>query len=175
VELKIGVALAVVALTAGCRFIPQPAAPAPVVPPLPRVDTVTITRDVAPPIPAGTAAELCLSTGQNITIHISPEGDTLVGPARTRLRDLPGITFAGTYARGHSWFTRDEQVRFENRNYMRLGSAARQDCNDLKNVGDFEGVPVFAEIAAPAPLALIYVPVRPGYFQAYATRIVPTR
>jgi hypothetical protein len=175
VELKNAVALTVVAFAAGCRFIPQPAQ-APIVPPEPpRVDTVTITRDVAPAIPTGTPSELCLSTGQNITIHISPEGDTLVGPARTRLRDLPGITFAGTYARGHAWYTRDEQVSFENRNYMRLGSAARQDCNDLKNVGEYEGVPVFAEVAAPAPLALIFVPVRPGYFQAYATRIVPPR
>ena len=173
-ELKNVSAFAVAFIAAGCRFI-SPPPPAPVVATPPRVDTVTITRDVAPPIPPGTPAEICLSTVQNITVHISPEGDTLIGPARTRLRDLAGVTFAGTYARGHAWFTRDEQVRFENRNYMRLGSAARQDCNDLKNVGAYEGVPVFAEIAAPAPLALIYVPVRPGYFQAYATRIEPPR
>jgi hypothetical protein len=174
VELRNGIALSVLLLAAGCRFL-SPPPPAPIVAVPPRVDTVIVTRDIAPPIRLGTPAEVCLSTGQNVTIHISPEGDTLIGAARTRLRDLTGLAFAGAYAAGRGWYTRREDVLFEKRTYTRLGSPARQDCNDLKQVGDYEGVSVFAEITAPAPLALIYVPVRPGYFQAYATRIAAPR
>lgn len=63
------------------------------------MDTITITREVPPPLPEGDAATICLSTGQNIDIRVSAAGDTLIGPRRVRLRDLgPAVGFVGTYA-----------------------------------------------------------------------------
>lgn len=154
-------ALATLALTA-CASEPPPP-PEPVV----QVETVTVTREVPPPLPEGRPATVCLATGQEVQIHISPGGDTLVGPDRVALRDLRGIAFAGNYADDEPWFSRGDAIAFNERRYDKFGTESSMSCDDLEIVGAYNGVNLFAEPMAQAPYETVYVPARPGVFQAY--------
>jgi len=137
--------------------------------PAPPPDTVTITREVAPPLPTGQATEICLATGETIQVLVTAQGDTLVGPARTSIRVLrqAGVVFAGEYAQGRAWFDQDQPITFENRPYQKSGGEVRLNCPDLVRVGDFQGVPLFAMRNATQPYTQLYVPVRPGVWQMY--------
>ncbi|MGQ0561334.1 MAG: hypothetical protein ACT443_05615 [Gemmatimonadota bacterium] len=128
-----------------------------------RTDTVTVVKEVAPPLPEGDSAELCLSTGMTAQVRITPQGDTLIGAARVNLATLrPVLDFAGAYAQ--EW---PDTVRFERRLYRKSGVVAKRTCDELKQVGEQRGVPIFAEVTAPQGLPAIEVPVRPGAFQTY--------
>lgn len=156
------------AVLTACGGGPAPEPPEPVV----RVDTVTITREVAPPVPEGRATTLCLASGQNAEIHISPAGDTLVGPRRVPLADLgPAIGFVGDYADDEGWFASDDPVAVGNRSFSRFGPRETRDCTELRIVGDFNGVNIFADTDAAEPFEVLYVPVRPGVFQAYRAQV----
>ena len=98
--------------------------------PAPPPDTVTITRDVAPPLPTGTATSMCLATGETIQVLVTAQGDTLVGPARTSIRALrqAGVVFAGDYAQGRAWFEQDQQITFEEVSYQKSGVVSRYLC-----------------------------------------------
>lgn len=137
-----------------------------------RLDTITITREVEPPLPEGRLATVCLASGQNVEVRISPAGDTLVGPSRVALGDLgPAIGFVGSYAAGESWFVDDGAVTLERRSFSKFGQPASRDCRGMKIVGDFHGVNLFAEVSASSPFQTIYVPVRPGVFQPYQAQV----
>jgi hypothetical protein len=154
-------------LLCGCQ--PQPA-PIPLPPPpaAPRVDTVFITKEVAPPLAAGVATTLCLSTGLPVQVRIAANGDTLIGERRVPLRELrPGIVFEGSYAGTRDWLTRATPITFERNSYRRLGAQVALACEDLKQIGLHDGVPLFAELTAASPLETFYVPVSPGWFQMY--------
>jgi hypothetical protein len=45
----------------------------------------------------------------------------------------------------------------------------KRACDELKLVGAFRGVPVFASVTEPQGLPTIVVPIRPGFFQNYTT------
>jgi len=159
----------VLAATACSRFRPRQPPPPP--PPPPRVDTVTIVREVPPPLPQGTAVEICLSTGYPMRALLTATGDTLVGPTRISIDSLrPGLDFAGTYAHGRAWLTATRPIVFERRNYDRIGQPITLRCDDLKAIGQYDDVPVFAMLDAPSPVEFIYVPIRPGLFQVYRRR-----
>lgn len=133
-----------------------------------RVDTVTVTQTVAPPLPDGRPVEVCLSTGVTAQIHIGANGDTLIGERRSPLRELrPALTFPGAYAGDREWFQRGAVVSFENRRYRRAGVERERVCDELKLVGHYDGVPVFAEVTAPQALPMIIIPARPGVYQDY--------
>lgn len=137
-----------------------------------RLDTITITREVEPPLPEGRLTNICLANGQNVEIRISPAGDTLVGPERVALSDLgPAIGFVGNYAGEETWFVEDETVTFENRAFSKFGQPASRDCRGMKIVGDANGVNLFAEVTGSSPFEVLYVPVRPGVFQSYQTQV----
>ena len=129
------------------------------------MDTVTVevVKEVAPPLPAGDTATICLSNGMPAPILITASGDTLVGEARVSLKAVrPILAFAGTYA--EQW---PDTVRFERRVYRRSGVARKRDCDELKHVGEHNGVAIYADVTAPQPLPAISVPVRAGFFQTY--------
>jgi hypothetical protein len=147
---------------------PEPPEPEPMV----RVDTVVITREVSPPVPEGRATMLCLASGQNAEIRVSPAGDTLVGPQRVRLTDLgPAIGFVGNYAGDESWFTQDQPLTLNRRAFSKFGQPESRDCRGMKIVADFNGVNVFSDVAASEPFRILYVPVRPGVFQSYQAQV----
>ncbi len=144
--------------------------------PAPPPDTITVTREVEPALPQGTATQLCLATGETVTVYVTPQGDTLVGPRRVSVRQLgPGVAFAGEYAEGRSWFTNDEPVLFQERSYQQAGGQVSMNCANLMRVGEFGGVPLFADTGATSPYARLYVPVRPGVWQAYETNLAAVR
>ncbi|TVP76138.1 MAG: porin family protein [Gemmatimonadales bacterium] len=144
--------------------------------PAPPPDTVTIEREVEPELPEGTPTQICLATGENVTVYITPQGDTLVGPRRVNVADLgPGVAFAGEYADGRDWFVNDEPVDFDDLEYVRSGGIIGLDCADIMQVGEFEGVPLFADAGAERPFETLYVPVRPGEWQAYQTDLAEVR
>ena len=127
-----------------------------------------VTRAVEAPLPEGNAVDVCLSTGVTAQIHVTASGDTLIGEKRVRISELrPAVTFAGVYAQDRGWFRRGEVVRFDTRSYQRAGVDRVRACDELKLVGEYDGVPIFAEVTAPQVLPLIIVPVRPGVFQDY--------
>jgi hypothetical protein len=144
--------------------------------PAPPADTVVVTREVAPALPEGTPADICLATGQNERVWLTAQGDTLVGPERTSIRELrPGVVFAGAYAAGRDWYTSDESIRFESASYDKSGDEVSLTCADIMRVGEHMGVPLFATRSAERPFETLYVPVRPGVWQAYQTGLQRTR
>lgn len=148
------------------------AEPAPLPDPMARVDTVVVTREVAPPLPAGRATRICLATGQAAEIHVSAAGDTLVGPRRVPLADLgPAIGFVGRYAGGEPWFINDEAITFDRRQFNKFGQAEARECGAMKIVGDFGGVNLFADATSAAPFEVLYLPVGPGVFQPYRSQV----
>jgi hypothetical protein len=148
---------------------PRPAAPAP--------------RPPAPPAPPEEPGEpelsptrICLSTGQNVNIYLTPQGDTLVGPQRISVREVgEAAAFPGTYAEGRGWFVNDETITVEERSYQKSGAEVGLDCTDLVQVAEYQGVPVFAVRGASRPLEVVYVPVRPGVWLAYRTDLARVR
>jgi hypothetical protein len=104
-----------------------------------------------------------------MTAHvlIAANGDTLVGSQRVSIKTLqPAINFAGAYAADHAAFTTDT-LRFEKRVYRRSGVAQKRVCDELKMIGSYDGVPIFAEITAREPLTTVIIPLKPGIFQDY--------
>jgi hypothetical protein len=163
---KIVAVVAATAFLSGCSvFQPKPRT-------VTQVDTVVVTKEVAPPLPTGDSAEVCLSTGMPARILVTSSGDTLIGPDRVKLKTVqPLLTFQGAYAFDKSWFSRSDTLRFERRVYRKAGQPKKRSCDELKLVGDFAGVPVFAEVTAPQPLPGIEIPVSPGIFQPYTTPV----
>ena len=151
-----------------CGKSAPPAAPAPP----PRVDTVLVTKEVAAPLPEGTPAEICLSTGFSLPVLIAASGDTLIGDARVSIKQTrPGFVFEGGYAEGKPWFASGQPITFEKRSYKKDGEPRKLKCEDLKHVGVNSGVPLFADLAAPPPLEVIFTPIHPGLYQAYKTTL----
>jgi hypothetical protein len=131
-------------------------------------DTVVVTRVETPPLQAGTAATICLSTGDGVDVFLTSAGDTLVGPSRTPLSELrPAVALAGVYAENRAWFETGEPVTFEQRSFGRLGAPVQLDCGDIRLVGEHQGVPLFVLGTGVASPDILYVPVRPGVWQPY--------
>jgi len=144
--------------------------------PAPPPDTVVVTQQVQAPLPEGTATQICLATGENVTVYITPQGDTLVGDRRVPVTALgPGVAFAGEYAAGRSWYEADQAISFQQRQYVRSGGPLNLDCANIMQVGEYEGVPLFADVGAQQPYQTLYVPVRPGVWQAYQTDLAAVR
>jgi len=146
--------------------------------PPPPPDTVVVEREVevAPPLPTGEPASMCLATGQDVEVLITAQRDTLVGPDRVDISELrPGVVFAGTYAEDRPWFTGDEAITFGERDYQKSGGEVRLRCADIMRVGEYEGVPLFTDRTAEEPYETLYVPVRPGVWQAYEAGLRRTR
>ena len=132
-------------------------------------DTVVVIRVETRPPPAGAAATLCLSTGDPIEVLLTLAGDTLVGPARAPLSELrPGVVLAGVYAADRAWFETGEPITFEEISYIKTGTAAGLDCDEIRQVGEHLEVPLFVTGIGAGSQAILFVPVRPGVWQPYS-------
>ena len=132
-------------------------------------DTVVVTRIENPAPPAGTPVTLCLSTGDPVEVLLTLAGDTLVGPSRAPLSELrPGVVLAGVYAANRAWFEAGEPITFEERSYGRNGAALGLDCGDIRQVGEYLGVPLFVTGIGGGPQEILFVPERPGVWQRYS-------
>jgi len=137
--------------------------------PAPPPDTVVVQVAVGEgPVRDGISSSICLSTGQNVPIMLTPAGDTLLGPEATPIRTLrPGLVFAGTYAGNAFWYQDGAIVVFEGGDFGRSPDTFPIDCDQILRVGVYQGVPVFAVINARRPLDVIFIPVRPGVWHRY--------
>jgi hypothetical protein len=63
----------------------------------------------------------------------------------------------GSYAKGKEWFEADEPIRLGGVDFAKNAPALRYDPTDLLRVGEFEGVPVFAEKGGAVNPSIIYV------------------
>jgi hypothetical protein len=134
-----------------------------------------------PPPPAERAITVCVIVDgqiQQVQAVFRPDaGDTLVMVDGTRrpFRELHPVT-APNYAAGATWFVAAEPVTFGGRRYDRFGLPRVITPAELRRVGEFQGVPVFAATDAPAQPEVVYVPVRTGCeFQAYQLQEVTRR
>ena len=77
-----------------------------------------------------------------------------------------GVT-AG-YAGQEVWFTGGQPVTLQGRSYVKYGGERRVPLNQLRRVGDFQGVPLYGAPADSVRPQAVYVPVRVGcIFSAY--------
>ena len=136
--------------------------------PPPPPDTVVV-RSAAAPAPFVEEGTVCLSTGENIPIRLTADGDTLVAPAWISTRRMrPNVVFAGGYAGESFWYRAGEPIEFEGARFERSEEEAFPvDCGQILRVGVHEGVPVFAVLSARRPLDALFVPVRPGLWRRY--------
>ena len=143
--------------------------------PPPAPDTVVIIEDTipTPAVEGAVDASICLSTGQNVPIQVTPAGDTLVGPEGTSLRSLPGLEFSGAYAGTAFWYLDDRVIIFEGADFRKSDDVFPIDCGQILRVGVYQGVPVFAVLNAQRPLEVIFIPVRPGVWQRYERGMRP--
>lgn len=127
-----------------------------------KTDTVTVMKEVVAPLPNGDTTTICLGNGMPVTVRIDG-ADTLIGDARVKVKDVaPALAWAGSYTVALDTLT------FEKRKYRKQGKPAIRLCDELKDVGRYNGVTVFADVTAPNNLPLILLPTTPGFFQAYA-------
>jgi hypothetical protein len=159
--------------TFGAARTPQAAPRRPAPAPPPSVPPAPPAPEEERPVSAGS---LCLATGENTEIFLTPQGDTLVGPERVSVRDVGrDAAFPGSYAEGRTWYRDDLPVSFEERSYQRSGGEVGLDCRDVVRVGEHEGVPIFAAWGSERPFEVIYLPVRAGIWHAYRTDLARVR
>ncbi|MCH7564307.1 MAG: hypothetical protein IH968_10840 [Gemmatimonadetes bacterium] len=139
--------------------------------PAPPPDTVVVSRTDPPPLGTGRTMELCLASGVAVDVLVMATGDTLVGPDRVPLESLrPGLAFAGTYAGGLAFYEADDPVRLGERTYGKSRGLVRVSCGEVVRIGEYAGVPLFAERGSGRPPTRLYVPVRPGLWHVYEVR-----
>lgn len=142
-------------------------------PPPPDTVIVNVAGDLLPPV-VGEESTVCLSTGQNVPIRTTEQGDTLVGPNWVPVRSMrPAVSFAGAYAEGAFWYEDDQVIVFEGGDFAKSDDLFPIDCIQILRVGLYEGVPVFAVITALRPLDAIFIPVRVGVWQRYERGSLP--
>jgi hypothetical protein len=136
--------------------------------PAPPPDTVIVQAQVEPGPPPGEDVEICLSTGQNISVRVTAAADTLVGSSFASLAALrPALTFSGAYAGSAFWYEGNAVVTFEGADFGKTFDTFPMDCNQIARVGVHNGVPVFADRIAERPLVILFIPVSPGVWARY--------
>ncbi len=145
--------------------------------PVPMRATVDPPPDREDPRAQGTPTPLCLATGETLTVYVTAQGETLVGPDRLTIEEAGGaqVVFPGNYAELENWFIDDEPVRFEERDYLRSGSEHAVECDNLVRVGDFRTIPLYVTVGSERPFEALYVPTRPGVWQLYRTDLARVR
>lgn len=135
------------------------ARPEPIQLPAPPPDTVVIERTTEVPIELSMERTLCLATGENGTVMATPEGAEVIAV------DALG----GVYASDAEWFNDDSEIEHGGYPYEKAGEQISPNCTTITRVGEWMGVPLFAESAAAGedPIPMIYVPVTPGRWQPY--------
>ncbi len=133
-------------------------------------DAPATVREISTSEPEGERRTLCLATGRDVEILITPDGDTLVGPERRSVRELGDDAYEGRYATTAAWFLDDEPMEFEGYEYVSFDDEVGLDCSRIVQVGVYDEVPFFAEVDAQEPFETLFVPVSPGSWQGYERR-----
>ncbi|HET7232007.1 MAG TPA: outer membrane beta-barrel protein [Longimicrobium sp.] len=140
---------------------PPPPPPPPAMPPPP-----------PPPAVMATTISVCVvengMLGSVQAQYSSTTGDTTVS-GRPFSQAYPAS--APSYAAGAPWFIQNDQITVQNRSFVKFGLPRIVGVGDVTRVGEYRGVPVFAEAGTERP-DVVYVAVRPGCeFQPYQTKV----
>jgi hypothetical protein len=140
-------------------MVVPPPPPPPVMPPPP-----------PPPPPPVTTREIRVCVVENGALReVMAMYNTTTGDTTVNGRDFVAAYPATTgYAGGMTWFINNEPVTVMGRRYVKYGLPRVLGVNEVTRMGDYMGVPVFAEAGATGTTEVIYLPVRPGCeFQPY--------
>jgi hypothetical protein len=153
----------VLGLKVGFGDLAPPVVPIPPPPPPP---------PAPPAAPAERQIQICVVQNgqlQTVTATFRPAtNDTLLNGQAFRTAH-PAT--APSYAAGANWFVQQQEVLFNDGNWVPFGVTRIIQPPNLQRVGEFEGTPLFAEAGRMAPYEVLYVPVRPGCeFQPYQPR-----
>jgi hypothetical protein len=155
-------------LLGGVRPAPLPVAPPP--PPPPAV----LPPPPPPPPPAMTATTISVCVVENGMLrsvqaqYSSATGDTTVS-GRPFAQAYPSSS--PSYAAGAPWYIQNDQITVQGRRFVKFGLPRILGTGDVARVGEYQGVPVFAEAGMERP-DVVYVAVRPGCeFQPYQTEV----
>jgi hypothetical protein len=113
-----------------------------------------------------TDIQVCVVQDGNLTsvnAQYSSAGDTTVNGQPFAMAHPMGAQYAGNA----TWYINNERVMFQGRRFVKYGLPRVLGVNDVTRMGEFQGVPLFAEMGQTRP-DVVYVPVRPGCeFQPY--------
>ena len=88
-----------------------------------------------------------------------------------RIQNLESIHPVGVtagYAGQEVWYTRGQPVTLQGRSYVKFGGERRVPLDQLRRVGDYQGIPLYSAPADTLRPQAVYVPVRVGcIFTAY--------
>ncbi|HEY0037493.1 MAG TPA: outer membrane beta-barrel protein [Longimicrobium sp.] len=150
------------------------AAPLPVPPPPAPLQPAPAPAEVAPapPAPSPTMMNVCVVENgmlRNVEAqYTSATGDTTVA-GRPFAEAFPAT--ARGYAAGAPWFIQGDPITLDRRRYVKFGLPRVLGVNEVTRMGEYQGVPVFAEAGMTRP-EVVYVAVRPGCeFQPYQSEV----
>ena len=154
--------MASVALCPGSGLLCRPELlerPEPIQLPAPPPDTVIIERTNEIMIDLNEVRTLCLATGEDGTVLVTPQGAEVISVE----------ALGGSYAGEAEWFNDDSEIEHAGNRYGKSGNEVSPNCVTITRVGEWMGVPLFAESAMTGedPLPMVYVPVSPGRWQPY--------
>ena len=124
---------------------------------------------MAPTAPVEDMREIQVCVLQNgqltnvMGMYSTARGDTTVnGQAFST-----AFPMTGEYAANATWYINNQPLTFQNRRFVKYGLPRVLGVNEVTRVGEFQGVPIFAEAGQTRP-DVVYVLVRPGCeFQPY--------
>jgi opacity protein-like surface antigen len=144
-------------------FVPPFVAP----PPPPPMVEQPMPPPPPPPVIADSDIQVCVLQDGNLA-NVTAQYNTARGD--TMVNGQPFATAFPTnaqYAANASWYINNEPLTFQNRRFVKYGLPRVLGVNEVTRVGEFGGVPVFAETGQTRP-EVVYVLVRPGCeFQPY--------
>ena len=132
------------------------------------------TAAVTPKQPAGERAEVCVIVDGRLTsvpaVVDAATGDTLYQGRRFR------EAFQDTlpYAARQPWYVNSDVLTTDGLRWHKFGLSRLIGAHELSLVGEYEGVPIFAERGSSGNREIVYMPARPGCdfhpYQTYSRR-----
>jgi hypothetical protein len=152
------------------NLIPAPVM-APPPPPPPMIEPPVVQPTPPPPVIDMQTIQICVVQDgnlMNVTGMYNPAaGDTTVNGQPFATAHPMGAQ----YAANAPWYINNEPLMFQGRRLVKYGLPRVLGVNEVTRVGEFMGVPIFAEAGQTRP-DVVYVPVRPGCeFQPYQSEV----
>jgi hypothetical protein len=135
-------------------------------PPVPRMEPAPPPQETLPSFP-----QVCVIENGMLRIveaQYSATGDTVI--AGRSLREAYPTT-TPPYAAGAAWYVEGTPIMLDGRRYVKFGMPRVLGVSEVARMGEYLGVPVFAEAGVTRP-EVVYLPVRPGCeFQPYQSEV----
>jgi hypothetical protein len=142
---------------------PPPVVAPPPPPPPPPPPATDPTREI----------RVCVVTPAGQLQEVTARYNTTTGDTTANNQPFRTAYPAGAqYAANATWYINNEGITVMDRRYVKYGLPRVLGVNEVTRVGEYMGVPVFAEAGRTGAPEVLYVPVRTGCeFQPYQTEI----